>query len=440
MSTTAHTARAATLAGGAALALLLSACAADPGTAASASSSAAPGATQDAHDDPHDGEGAATQQSSATPRLAVTYDGGVAVIDAATLELVSELELGGFNRINAAGDGRHVAVATNGGWAVLDAGTWSEAHGDHAHYYTAAPVLHEVLVEAELPAHVVVHDGLTSLFDDGTGDVTVVETGEWTEMVEHGDVHAWREYATGAAHHGVAAAAADGTMLVTEGTEDDGVSSVGILDAEDEVIVSSDECPGLHGETAFTGASGDEYMMTGCHDGALVFHGDHAHKIAAPDEFGRIGNAFSFDGSDIVLGDYKTDPEGGIGLTQATLIDVESESITVIDPFDGADAQYTWRGLARGAEGEALALGTDGALRVIDPATGDVVRSIDVIDGWEVPEEWQTAHPALTVLEGMAYVTDPANGAIHAVDYVSGEVWKSAEIGVEINEIVGVTG
>lgn len=296
-----------------------------------------------------------------------------------------------------------------------------------------------MILPAEAPGHVVVHDGLATMFDDGTGQVTVVETSEWTEIVEHGHMHAIRTYVTEAPHHGVAAVATDGTMLVTMGDEESRSGAM-LLDQNGAVVAGSDECPGVHGETAFEGASGESFMMTGCEDGVLVFHGDHVHKLTAPDSFGRIGNAYSADGSDVVLGDYKTDPEAGNGLSRAALINVEDESITVIDPFDGADAQYTRRGLARGADGEALALGTDGTLRVIDPATGDVVRSIDGIDAWEAPEDWQTAHPALTVLEGMAYVTDPATGSIHAVDYAGGEVWKSADLDIEMNEIVGVTG
>ncbi|MFW7415386.1 hypothetical protein [Demequina sp. SO4-18] len=441
MTPIAWPARVATVAGGAALALLLSACGTEADAEASATPTAAPATTQEEQvvEDDYEGESDAVEQAGATPRLAVTYDGGIAVIDARSLEVVGTLDLDGFNRIAPAGDERHVVVSTAGGWSVLDTGTWTDAHGEHGHSFTSEPVLHDVIVEAEAPGHVVVHDGLTTLFDDGTGQVTVIETGEWTEMVEHGDVHAVREYSAASAHHGVAATATDGTMLVTEGGEDD-VNAAMILNADDEVIASSDQCPGLHGETAFTSASGEAYMMTGCEDGVLAFHGGDVHKIAAPDDFGRIGNAYSVDGSDVVLGDYKTDPEGGIGLTQATLIDVADESITVIDPFEGADAEYTWRGLARGTAGEALALGTDGALRVIDPATGDVVRSIDVIDEWEVPEDWQSPHPALIVIQGMAFVTEPASGAIHAVDYMGGAVWNSGVVDLEMTEIVGVNG
>ena len=73
-------------------------------------------------------------------------------------------------------------------------------------------------------------------------------------------------------------------------------------------------------------------------------------------------------------------------------------------------------------------------------SSGTVVRSVPVVDAWEEPEEWQEPRPALFVQDGIAYVTDPAGRAIHAVDYVGGEVWKSAELDVVPNELNGVTG
>lgn len=397
-------------------------------------------ADHDEHDDDHaDEEAAATEAAGQTPRVVVTYDGGLLVLDALTLDTVADLPLAGFNRLNPAGDGRHVAVSTTGGWAILDAGTWSQGHGDHNHYYTADPELHDVILEAGAPAHVVVHDGLTTFFDDATGQVTVVETSEWADMVEHSHLHPIREYTTAEAHHGVGVAMEDGTLLVTRGNEEARTGAM-ILDADDKEIVANDECPGVHGETAFESSDGEPIILLGCENGALVFHGDHAHTLAAPDEYGRIGNAFSTDGSDVVLGDYKNDPEAGIGLSLITLIDTAAEKIAVVDPFAGSGAQYTWRGLARGAAGEVLVFGTDGVLRVLDSATGSEVRSIPVTDGWVVPEEWQSAHPALLELEGMAYVTDPATQSIHIVDYAGGKVWKSVEVGKAPNEITGVTG
>ncbi|WP_084074719.1 hypothetical protein [Demequina sp. NBRC 110052] len=414
----------------AASALAMSACAA--GTAA-----LEPVASHGA--DGHEDDAIAAEASAPTPRLAMTYDGGIVVIDANTLEIEADIPLEGFNRLNALGDERHLAVSTAGGFTVLDVGAWTQAHGDHAHYFTTTPSLTDLTIPAEVPGHVVVHDGLTTLFDDGTGDVTVLSADEWTHMVEEGHLDVIREYTTAEAHHGVGVATASGELLVTLGDEDSRDGAM-ILGDDGRAIAETHECPGVHGETAFTTAGGEELFMLGCDDGPIAFHGDHAHKFTAPDAYGRTGNLFSIDGSDVVLGDYKSDPEAGIGLSEIALIDAEAETLAVIDPFGGADAQYTWRGLARGEGGEALVLGTDGALRVLDPSTGEIVRSVQVVDAWDVPDAWQSPHPALTVLAGMAYVTEPATGEIHVVDYVGGEVWKSADVGVEMNEIAGIEG
>ncbi|WP_284328205.1 hypothetical protein [Demequina litorisediminis] len=133
------------------------------------------------------------------------------------------------------------------------------------------------MIEATTPGHVVNHDGYTAFFDDGTGHVTVVDSAEWEHMVEEGHLDLVREYTTEAAHHGVAVATEAGELLVTIGTEESRSGAM-LLDANDEVIVSTEECPGVHGETAFTNASDEELIMVGCEDGAVVFHGDHVHK------------------------------------------------------------------------------------------------------------------------------------------------------------------
>jgi len=441
MSFTARPARAVSVAAAAALALTLSACATDEDPAEDATA-AEEHEDHDHEDEDHDHDeesaAAASENASKTPRIVATFDGGIVVLDAASLETVAELPIDGFNRLSDAGDGRHVAVSTTGGWAILDAGTWSQAHGDHFHYFTADPALTDVIVEAEVPGHVVPHGELATLWDDGTGNVTVVEISEWTDMVEHAHVHAHDEWTAESAHHGVAVVDEAGVLYTTVGDEESRWGAQALLDGD--VIVSTDECPGVHGETAFHTSEDEELVAFGCEDGVAVFHGDHIHKLSSPTDFGRIGNLFSTDGNDIVLGDYKSDPEGGLGLSEIALIDPEGETITVADPFDGDDATYTWRGLRRGDDGEVLVLGTDGSLRVIDPATGDVTTTIPVIDAWEVPDEWQTAHPALAIVEGMAYVTDPNTGTITSVDYVGGEVYRSAEAGFAFNEVVGVTG
>lgn len=107
---------------------------------------------EDEHEDEHDDGDHGEEAAERTPRLAAAYDGGLLVLDGLTLELVADLELPGFNRLNPAGDGRHVLVSTTAGdepgFQVLDLGTWAEAHGDHAHYFTAEPELTDVVLPA----------------------------------------------------------------------------------------------------------------------------------------------------------------------------------------------------------------------------------------------------------------------------------------------------
>jgi outer membrane protein assembly factor BamB len=103
-------------------------------------------------------------------------------------------------------------------------------------------------------------------------------------------------------------------------------------------------------------------------------------------------------------------------------------------------ASSPFRSLARGDDGEALVLGTDGQIHVIDPATGELTASYPVIDEWEEPAEWQEPRPAIFTLDGSAYVTDPATNTIYAVDIETGEVWNEATLDVTPNELSGISG
>ncbi|SFO73710.1 hypothetical protein SAMN05660464_0852 [Geodermatophilus dictyosporus] len=368
-----------------------------------------------------------TEVASSSPRLALTYDGGVQVVDASTLEVLADEELAGFNRLDPAGDGRHFLVSTQGGFRLLDGGAWAEPHGDHAHYYTADPELTDVVVEAETPGHVVAHAGRTVLFDDGTGEVTAFDSA----AVADPDRETW-EHRTPSPHHGVALELADGTVLVSEGTED-ARTGVRLLDAAGTVLAASDDCPGVHGETV----AGEDTVVIGCQDGVLVVADGAVTKVASPDAYGRIGNQAGSPVSPIVLGDYKTDPDAEVERpTRVALVDTATAQLRLVD----LPSSYWYRSLARGEDGEALVLGTDGALHVIDPVAGVVTRSVPVIGAWEESEDWQDPHPQLVVLDGTAYVTEPATNSLHAVDVATGEVWDTAQLDVTPNELAGVTG
>jgi hypothetical protein len=396
------------------VALVLAACA----------STAAP---ESAPADPTPTTAPAAEAPIDTPRLALTYDGGIQVLDATTLETVAELPLDGFNRLNGAGDGRHVLVSTAGAWQVLDTGTWAERHGDHAHYFTAEPTLTDITFPAEKPGHVVVHDGRTVLFDDGTGQVVAFDS---TDVADTGRDQ--REHTTPTPHHGVAVELHDGTLVVSEGTEDERTGTR-VLDATGTEVAASDVCPGVHGEAV----AADDAVVIGCEDGALVHTGTTISKVQSPDAYGRIGNQAGSDASPVVLGDYKTDADAELERpTRISLIDTRTATLRLVD----LPASYSFRSLGRGPDGEALVLGTDGSLHVIDPESGTLVRSVPVVGAWEEPLVWQEPRPTLHVLGGTAYVTDPATEMIHAVDVATGEVWRSAQLTVTPNELTGVTG
>ncbi|OUM42457.1 hypothetical protein FJV46_06155 [Arthrobacter agilis] len=395
-------------------ALLLTACGSSSGPAADAS--AAPDTTSSA------------TAATATPRVAVTYDGGIVVLDGTTLEVEGDLPIEGFTRLNPAGDGRHALVTVPAGFQVLDLGTWTDDSGSHL----AEPDLNDLVFEADTAGHVVRHGGKTVLYADGTSDTTIFTTADLldtkgslpdTEVIEGED-----------AHHGVSIVLEDGTFLTTVGNAESR-SGIAVIDADGNEVATSDECPSVHGE----GTAMNEVVVFGCSDGALVYDGGEITKITAPDEFGRMGNAYVSETSPIIAGDYKSDPDlEGYLLHQLTLIDTETKTMDVVDLPDGVE--YTFRDVARGPADEILILASDGALHSMDPGTGEITGSTPVVDAWDGPVEWQDPHPALTVVDGTAFVTDPASKKLHAVDIATGEITSSKELPGAPVEMAAVTG
>jgi len=402
---------------------LLTACsttedAAAPSESSSSSTTAADGAAA---------ETGATEAAASSPRLAISYDGGVQVLDATTLEVLADEDFEGFTRLNPAGDGRHFLVSGKGGFHVLDGGSWEQPHGDHSHYYTAVPRATGTVFAAEEPGHVVTHAGRTTLFDDGTGNVVGFDS---TDLED--DARAERTYTTPAAHHGVAVELEDGDMVVSEGTVD-ARTGIRVLDGKNTEIAANDTCPSVHGETV----AADEAVVIGCTDGVLIYQDGVITKVASPDPYGRIGNQFGTEESPVVLGDYKTDPDAEVELTtRVSLIDTTTAQMRLVD----LPSSYWYRSLGRGENGEGVVLGTDGALHVIDTAAGTVTRSVPVIAPWEVQEDWQSPQPQVFTMDGTAYITDPAAKAVHAVDIETGEVFRSADLTVVPNELKGVSG
>lgn len=395
------------LAVGAASALLLAGCASTSGSTADAS---------------------VTETDGPQSRIALTYDGGLLVVDAATLDVVADIPLDGFNRVNPAGDGRHVLVTTAEGFQALDTGTWTDADGT---VRQGEPALTDLVFAADTAGHVVRHAGRTILFADGTGDTTIFDSAALLDASD--ELPETETIPSESAHHGVAIELEDGTVLSTLGTPD-ARTGVRVLDESRTEVARNEQCPSVHGE----GAAKGEAVVFGCSDGVLVYDDGVFTKIQAPDAYGRTGNQYVSETSTIAVGDYNSDPDSeGYDLTQLALIDTVAKTMMIVDLPDGVG--YTWRDVARGPGDEVIVLGNDGSLHVLDEQTGEVTDSIAVIDAWEPPAEWQDAHPALVVQDGVAYVTDPSTSSIHAVDLASGDI-VTGELPGAPNEIAVVTG
>ncbi|ANN17087.1 hypothetical protein SD37_16495 [Amycolatopsis orientalis] len=342
--------------------------------------------------------------------VAVTYDGGILLLDGKTLKVAKDLPLSGFNRLNPAGNDRHLLVSTSTGFRVLDA---------------VGAVLTDTEVKAPKPGHVVRHAGKTVLFADGTGEVTVFDP----KTLGGGALPA-PKHKTPEAHHGVAVELAGGELVTTIGNEDERPGIV-VLDKEKKEIARNDQCPGVHGEAAARG----EAVVIGCETGVLIYRNGAITKVPSPDPYGRIGNQAGSDLSPITLGDYKVDKAAELERpTRVSLIDTEKATLKHVE----LGVSYTFRSLARGPQGEGLVLGTDGQLHVIDPVSGAVTRKIAVLGSWQEPLEWQSPRPAIFVRGGTAYVTDPGKKEIHAVDLASGTKTTTGSLPGTPNEVSGV--
>ncbi|WP_243229574.1 zinc metallochaperone AztD [Microbacterium sp. CIAB417] len=371
-------------------------------------------ATQSAAE-PGDAATSDTDAAAGGPRLAIAYEGGVLVVDGESLEVIEDLPSEDFVRLNAAGDGRHAFVTTSEGFQLLDA---------------REPELTDLVVEAAAAGHVVRHGGKTVLYDDATSDTTIFDTAALAEVdaeLPEAEVIPGVE-----AHHGVSVVLEDGTFVTTVG-DASGRTGIRAVDADGHEVAVSAECPGVHGE----GTAEGEAVVFGCENGVLVFDDGVITKLTSPDEYGRIGNAYVSEDSPLVVMDYKDDPDAeGYLLTDIALVDTEAKTLEKVSLPDGVS--YTFRGVTRTEDGDAVLIGSDGRLHVIDPATGEITASHDAIEAWEGPTEWQQPHPAIATTGDVVYVTDSANSTIVALDPHTGEQIATAELPQVPNEMVVV--
>ena len=335
------------------------------------------------------------------PRLVVTTDSGAVVLDAASGETLAEVDTQVRPTPSVAGDGRHVFLVQADAdlTQVLDAGSWTSAHGDHTHSYIADPKLRDSVVEGAHPVHVVSHDGHTAIFHDDDGTASVfADNGLLIDTLDTTTVD------SGEPHHGVVAPLEDGALVSIPSPAGPDALPVGVavVDSAGEETARFETCPELHGEASLHDAS-----VFACENGMLVVEGAESSTIPYPSDAGRIGSFLTGPAGEVLVGNY----------TDTSLLAVDVEAGTAHEIPVGLP--YAARAL--GPHGEAVVLTTDGALHVIDPVPGQVMGTVaGVVAPFEIPEDWQVARPSLAVAGHTAFVADPASSAVVPVDL---ETW-----------------
>lgn len=363
--------------------------------------------------------------SHLAPRALVAHQGGLALIDTETGELLDETADEEFVRLSDAGDGRHVAVANSAGFQLYDTGVWSEGHGDHSHHYVAEAGMTEVVRPAEKAGHVVPHAGRTAFFADGTGIIMTVPTDQVADPDATVD-----ERRTHTPHHGVALHLTDGTLLTTQGNDDER-RTVQVLGGTD-VVAETTACPGVHGEATAAPTEHGDVVVLGCENGPVVLREGTFHKVTVDAPYARTGNLAGHPDSPVVLSDWKTDLDADLERpTEIALVDTRNDTLSTVD----LKSSYWFRSLARGPHGEALVLTYDGSLRVLDEESGREVSRIDVIEPWQEKKDWQEPGPVLKVVDHLAYVTDASSNELVVVDLSKGKVlerWTLPGAAVEL--------
>src|SRR5699024_3430918 len=180
-------------------------------------------------------------------------------------------------------------------------------------------------------------------------------------------------------------------------------STVQVLDADGKVTAETDDCPGWHVWPPAHPTTSGAVVSLVCENGSVIYRDGECHTVAIDGDYQRSGNQKGHEDSPIVLADHKVeaDPAGGVERpTEIALIDTRDATMRTVD----LGAEYWFRSLDRGPDGEALVLTTDGELNILGPETGEMLHEVPVTGEWTEPAQWQQPGPMMDVADGTAFV------------------------------------
>ncbi len=342
----------------------------------------------------------------APARLAVA-DGKEAVVhllDGESGDVLVTYEVASPARVYAGSDGTLAyALQMDGNQVnVIDTGIRFEPHDDHFHVELVEPALLDFALAGTTPIHFVAHDGQIAIFNDGDGmatifDEAIVRGGGEVTLID-----------SGRPHHGVAVPLDDVVLIsLPDPTDPEAALPVGVsvrtLDGAE--VAAFDNCPRLHGEASI----GHDAVAFGCVDGVLIVARDgdgwSSRKIDNPAENpnnSRVGTLAYNEHSGLLVGNFSRE---GI-----TLFDLEAGVMApVVLPVPMW--AFTW---SQHDAHEVLVLTVDGALHVLDGESGEILESLEVMDGFGVPQQGEQGvlRPLLVAAGDMAYISSPAAGEV----------------------------
>lgn len=370
--------------------LLLSACA---DTSTGSQTAPAPETT------PH-GYVAGAQENPEPQNGLLTFDRETGKSQLLSLLADETVDAGTFGPIDAVQqDGRYALVTTQDGVNVFDTGAWTVDHGDHMHYYSSEPRL---LGSIPLP-------DAGAVSGDGKSLAVFSETGGYASIYKHKDLDAGQviESAriTTTPHRGMVIPY-EGHFIATTAGEATAPGAVEVRDAENHTVLGGQPCAGssAHATTRVG-------VVLACKDGALLITEDDgkfaAEKIPYPAKAGGIPPATSLEhrpGSNELAA-----PAGDGGIWHLNVSKRTWTYLKTAVPVVAASAV--------GDTKRVLALGVDGSLMTLNPATGKVTAKAAMLRPLSADAD---NIPQLRIDAARAYLGDPAGSKVHEIDYADG--------------------
>ncbi|TCM51135.1 hypothetical protein C8J36_110142 [Rhizobium sp. PP-F2F-G48] len=286
--------------------------------------------------------------------------------------------------------------------ATIATGIALEDHGEHADLEVTDARLLPTVLTGKKPAHVVEGSGQIAVFDDGTGDVTLLRESELLD----GKMRP-RVLKLGPAHHGVAVPMGD-FLVVSVPDADPEKPRVGlkVVDRDGGQVGETVACPGVHGQ-----AQSARTFVFGCKDGIVV--ATPAKAIGGP-ALTHISTAQLGEGNVSTLKGGKAMQFflGNYGPSAVVLIEPGAEEVFRKVDLPTRRVDFA---LDPAKARNAYILTEDGTLHLLDVLSGKIMKSARVTEPYSMDGHWRDPRPRLAVAGDHIALTDPRHGLVRMI-------------------------